>query len=128
MEDLLEDPKEAVRSKKRTFLQITTVAVLGVYAACIFFALENIYTIIYAGPIIGGIGIFTAIVALVQKEKTGIILGCWTFFSVLGIFLLIYFLEISPLQARLVVPIIGGFCLLVLFGIAIWLFVSVRRR
>lgn len=76
----------------------------------------------------GGIGLIVIVAGLILKEKTATISGSFTLASVLGIFLLIYLLGIHPHEAQLIVPFLGGLCVLVLIGLGIWLFSSTRDK
>ncbi|MFK7785878.1 MAG: hypothetical protein AB8B56_12220 [Crocinitomicaceae bacterium] len=128
MEELLDNPEHRLNPKKRKVLSVLVVATVVLYVIGTLASFYSIRTILYAGPVIAVAGVIVIIAGLIQKEKIAVVFGSFAALSVSGIALMIFIFEISPRQARPLIPYFGVMCLMALVGLTIWFFMSLRKR
>ncbi len=129
MEELLDNPERKLNpKKKRRVLSVLVVATVVLYTVGTLASFYSIRTILFSGPAIAAMGVIVIIAGLIQKEKIAIVFGSFAALSVSGIALMIFIFEISPRQARPVIPYFGVMCLMALVGLTIWFFMSLKKK
>jgi hypothetical protein len=123
VKDLLEVKDQENYSDNSSMLRILAVMIVLSYGLAVLGATKSFFTINYSGPVAAVIGLMALISGVILRRKL-VIMGSVASLSMATIFSLMYFDPLRPHDAQYLVFVLGGICLLILIGLAIWILTS----
>jgi hypothetical protein len=122
--ELLDNDDLDLREQQKPYLLLVSSIVLVVgFLICDLIAYNNVRTVIYSGPFLGFVSVLVIVASLMVQNKRGILFGSVALLMVIVLFLVIYFLEISPREAQGLLPPIAFVCWIpiLVLGILLWI-------
>lgn len=107
--DLIDRPELGQTPRPRGMFLLALVVILILsFAGGVFLSFIKIRTILHSGPLVFGLGAFVLTVALITKNKLGILMGCISVLSVILLLAYIYFFRLTPRVAQGIVPFLAS--------------------
>jgi hypothetical protein len=106
--ELLDSPEQKVKVYKGSNVFIVLSIILMMFNLfAVFISFQDIYSILWTGPVLGCLGLVQFIIGIWKKANIGIVTGVAPIVMVVGIFLTILLFKLGPAYVTEPLPLLG---------------------